>query len=243
MKNKVVFASTNYGPLWRPVVDSWLRLVAFTSRQMTVEMTGSIAGIGVTDRSYTHSAQNALVKDFLSIPDATHLFLTESDMILPDDCIIKLLALDKDMASGLYFLRHGNGQPCLYKKTFVHRDNKFLHSPVSLFPTSEPFRIDCSGVGCVLIKRKVFETVEFPWFDLKEANYGSDMYFYTKTKEAGLELWVDPRVLCCQIDYTIWNLDDYHNRLKTDPEFAKNGFIIGDPTIYDGKTAILEKTA
>ncbi len=241
MDANVSFASTNYGPLWRPVVDSWLRVVAHTSRHFAVSMSGKLGGIGITDRSYTHSAQNALVKDFLDIQDATHLFMTESDMILPDDCIVRLLDLDKDMASGLYFLRHGNGQPCLYKKTLVHRSNEYLHSPVSIFPTDRPFRIDCAGVGCVLIKRKVFEAVKFPWFDLKEANYGSDMYFYTKTKKAGMELWVDPRVSCCQIDYTIWNMADYQNRLQNDPEFAKNGFIIGSSDLYDGKYKAIEE--
>lgn len=239
----IVFASTGYGPLWRPAVESWLRVVAYTERHLKEGLIGKISGLGITDRTYTHSAQNTIVKNFLDLSDSTHLFMTEMDMILPDDVIIKLLALDKDVASALYFLRHGDGQPCLYKKTLVHRNNEFLHSPVSLFPTGEPFRIDCPGVGCVLFKRKVFERVEFPWFDLAEAKYGSDMYFFTKVKKAGLEVWVDPRTVCCQIDYVVWNLDDYYERLKKDPEFGKNGFIIGTPDFYDPKYKTIDETA
>ena len=116
----IAFTSTAYGPLWAPCVSSWLRTVAYTARYFQVEHVGKIGGAGISDRMYTMTAQNCLVKETLLNPTFTHLFMTEMDMMLPHDCIIKLLALDKDMASGVYFLRSnlqaGRGQPCLYKK-------------------------------------------------------------------------------------------------------------------------------
>ena len=232
---KIIFSSTNYGPMWMPVVNSWLMATNYASRHLKE---GKLGGIAITDRMYTHSAENALVKDFLAMEDATHLFMTESDMILPTDSLIKLIELDKDIASGIYFLRNGNGQSCLYKKTWVSKLNPYPHSPVTLFPEDKPFRIDCPGVGCVLIKRKVLEGLKPPCFDLKEYNYGSDMYFYTNVKNAGFEVWAHPGVLCSQIDYVVWSIEDYHERLKLDPNFVKSGYIIGDSSFYDGKVGI-----
>jgi hypothetical protein len=230
---KVAFASTGYGPLWAPAVTSWLRVVGVTARQFAVEHIGKIAGAGITDRTYTHSAENTLVQNFLDIPDATHLFLTEADMILPDDCILKLLAMDKDIASGIYFLRtdtrEGVGQPCLYKKpaAIEKKASGYGHCAVSIFPTDGPFKVDCSGLGCILFKRKVFETMKFPWFDLKEAGYGSDMYFSKHARDAGFETWVDPSVACGQIDYYVMTIEDWKWQIQTNPKFAKYGFIIG----------------
>ena len=230
---KVAFTSTGYGPLWAPAVSSWLRLIGYTARQFEVNHIGKLCGAGVTDRMYTHSSENNLVQTFLDDPEPTHLFMTEADMILPHDAITKLLALDKDIASGIYFLRSGTregvGQPCLYKRPSAVEKNSspYGHCAVSLFPTDSPFKVDCAGLGCVLFKRTVFETMPFPWFDLKEANYGSDMYFYKHARDHGFETWVDPSVACGQIDYYEMTIDDWKWQLETNPKFAKYGFIIG----------------
>lgn len=242
----ICFGATAYGPLWAPAVTTWLRVVGVTARQVQIQQVGRIPGAGVTDRTYTMTAENQLVEDFLNIPDATHLFMTEMDMLLPDDCILKLLALDKDMACGVYFLRSpeqpGRGQPCLYKrapgiewrKRLAARENgAYLHTPVSLFNTDKPFPIDCGGLGCVLIKREVFEALDQPWFDLKaktvaeHTGYGSDMYFFTHARAKGFQLWCDPTVRCGQIDYYVTDIDDYKWQLDNNPSFAGRGYIIG----------------
>jgi len=229
---QIVWAMTGYLRLpFPPVYSSHLRAIAYASRYFTVEDVGAVAGVGASDRMYTHSAENSLVQEFLATEGATHIFLTEVDMILPKDTLPKLAALDKPIASGLYFLRGGNGQPCLYAKSLTPGNNPYPHWPVTLFPRETPFRISargggCPGLGCVLIAREVFERVPFPWFDLKESHYGSDIYFYTKVRDAGIEVWVDPTVRCDQIDYRIDTFNDYVKRCEADPAFAGSGFII-----------------
>src|SRR5687767_4776976 len=104
----VAFTSTGYGPLWATAVSSWLRAIAYASRHFTVQHVGKIGGGGVTDRQYTHMAENQLVVDFLAHPEMTHLFMTEADMVLPPDTIPALLETmddDRHMVSGVYFLR------------------------------------------------------------------------------------------------------------------------------------------
>jgi len=184
---------------------------------------------------YTHSAECQVVKDFLDIPELTHLFMTESDMLLPDDTLINLIDADKDIISGLYFLRNGDGQPCLYKKSIRIPGSDYGQTPVRLFPQDRPFKLNgCAGLGCLLVKRKVFETLEYPWFDLKQTGYGSDMYFYHHVGKAGFDVWVDPRVRCGQIEYKVWGIHDYQQRIKEEPAFASTGAIIGLDN-YDGE--------
>jgi len=233
----IAFASTGYGPLWAPAVSSWLRVVGYTARTYAIEHIGKIGGAGVSDRTYTHAAENRLVREMLNDLTFTHIFMTESDMILPHDAITKLVALDKDMASGVYFLRSNEqataGQPCLFKRSSLTPEERklpnaeYLHAPVHLFPTDAPFRIDCAGLGCILIKREVFTRVKEPWFDLKADGYGSDMYFAKWAAEAGVELWADPSVMCGQIDYYETTVEDWKWRLENDPSFVGRGFIIG----------------
>lgn len=224
---RIAFALINYGPIWSPVYTSHLRAVAKASRTMTVEGIGGIFGLGASDRQYTHTAENNAVYGLLDT-DCTHLFLCENDMILPDDCLVQLAALDKPIASGIYFLRGGHGQPCLYRRTLAIGPDSCGMTPVSIFPTDAPFELrGCPGLGCVLIRREVFEQLHAPWFDLKENAYGSDLYFYTNVVKAGIPVWVDPRVCCDQIEYTVWGKKDYEHRLATDPSFGANGYIIG----------------
>ncbi len=251
-ETNVAFVCANYGPLWAPVVASWLRVVGYTSRSYSVEQVGKLGGVGITDRMYTHVAENTLVSEVLTNPDFTHIFMTETDMILPHDAIVKLLAMDKDMATGLYFLRadiqEKRGHPCLYKKAPLlpvgatqQKGAEYGHCNVSLFPLMEPFQVDCAGLGCILFKRKVFDIVPKPWFDLKAGTeqvmgYGSDIYFSKHAKDAGLELWCDPTIQCGQIDYYETNIEDYKWQLDNNPGFAAKGYIIGHPGGANGAT-------
>jgi len=60
--------------------------------------------------------------------------------------------------------------------------------------------VDFSGMGIILIKRKVFETIPRPWFAQPESNYednpmgvsGEDYYFSKKAREYGFKTYVHP---------------------------------------------------
>jgi len=103
-----------------------------------------------------------------------------------------------------------------------------------VFPTDRPFRVDCAGVGCVLITRHVLETMPYPWFDLSATQYGSDMYFYKHAKDHGFLLWADPRVLCGQVDYYVTEIEDWRDKMQHDPDFAASGYIISTAGAENG---------
>lgn len=59
-------------------------------------------------------------------------------------------------------------------------------------------RIDAAGLGCMLLRREVFERVEFPWFAEREwgASRGEDVSFCERMRDAGVELWAHFDVDC-----------------------------------------------
>src|SRR5262245_55237982 len=118
MSARIVWGLTGYGPLPYPsVYTSHMCAAVYAANRFRTEFLDGQSGrlsAYATDRMYTHSAENFLVQRFLKETDGTHLFMTELDMVLPIDTLPKLLALEKPVASGLYFLRGGTGQPCLY---------------------------------------------------------------------------------------------------------------------------------
>jgi hypothetical protein len=64
------------------------------------------------------------------------------------------------------------------------------------------FTADYIGFGWVLVRKGVFESIEYPWFAPKlrklpggiEDVCSEDVAFCADAREAGFEIWVDPRV-------------------------------------------------
>src|SRR3990167_5478721 len=162
---RVAWGIPQYGPIFAQVYASHLAAAVYASRYMTVERIGDIPMVGATDRMYLHSAANEIVRQALAEPSITHVFWTESDMILPAEVLPRLLEMKKRIASGIYFLRGGTGQPCLYKRTPLEvKENPYLHTPITMYDERGPFKVDCPGMGCVLIETSVFREIEEPWF-------------------------------------------------------------------------------
>lgn len=234
---RIAWAMPSYGPIFASVYASHLAAIAYASRYFYMERIGELPMIGATDRMYLHSACNTIVEEAL-VQDVTHIFWTESDMILPKDALPKLAAMHKDIAAGVYFLRGGSGQPCLYKHTPIEiKENPYLHTPVTIYDERKPFRVDCPGMGCVLISMDVFKKIERPWFDLKSNSngkkdgYGQDLYFYTKVRWAGFEVWVNPEVICDQVDTYIVGYADYRKKLADNKSEFSGGFIAAEEPI------------
>jgi len=236
---RIAWAMPAYGPIFPQVYNSHIACIAYASRELSVRKIGDFPMMGATDRMYLHSASNLCVEEALKVDGITHIFWTESDMILPNDTITKLLAVDKAIVSGVYFLRGGSGQPCLFAPTpFETKENPYLHTPIKIYDERGPFKLakrgGCPGMGCVLISTEVFKRIEPPWFDLKANDpdvmngYGQDLYFYTKVRWAGFEVWAEPGVICDQIDTTITGYSDYRRRLDHGKAVGEGGFIALD---------------
>ena len=73
----------------------------------------------------------------------------------------------------------------------------------SISKRRKPFTVDYTGFGWVLIKKGVFENLEYPWFAPKMQVFdsgnvqdmcGEDVSFCLDAKAAGMVTWCDPRI-------------------------------------------------
>ena len=73
----------------------------------------------------------------------------------------------------------------------------------SISKRRKPFTVDYTGFGWVMIKKGVFENMEYPWFAPKMQQFesgevqdmcGEDVSFCLDAKDMGHEIWCDPRI-------------------------------------------------
>lgn len=165
---------------------------------------GDMAGRGLADfvakvAAETEHARNLIVQHFLDRKQYEYLFFLDTDEWPKDkDVLDKLLAMDKDIAAGVTKMIL-DGRRCWSAARFVN-ENGLIHwaGPKELPPG--PFKAVAVGGSTMLIKRCVFEAIEWPWFEVVYAADGSrvgeDINFCNKVLTAGFEIWVDPRLQC-----------------------------------------------
>ena len=148
-------------------------------------------GVAETRESLYHTAMK-------SIPDLTHIFFYDSDVIPMTDFPIQTLLQDnKQIVSGVYW-------NSLYTGVAAWKDEK----PLDLgAPRNDPL-IECdkTGMGCCLISIDVFKTLienneERPFFkyiiDTKtDTLMSEDFKFYQTVAKYGIKPWLDTRVQC-----------------------------------------------
>lgn len=124
------------------------------------------------------------------------MFVVESDIIPPDDALLKLAATGADVAYGLYLYRRGWPR---HVNVYRHVTGPYPDQPLSLF--ADEYRqawgrvVKCSGagLGCVLIRRVVLERVAFRSDGDKSH---CDSAFTRDVWRAGFGMKADMTVIC-----------------------------------------------
>ena len=115
--------------------------------------------------------------------DYTHQVWIDSDQVWEPDDIFRLIEHDVDIVSGCIKTADGNYA--------LHRDHKRLDEvPSGLF------EVDSCGFGFVVIKRKVFQDIAYPWFRMLPSTWGlgddsEDVSFCRRAREAGYKIMAD----------------------------------------------------
>ena len=148
------------------------------------------AALSVTKGTPHDYSANMAVVEFLK-SKCEWMFCLEYDIDPPLDAIDKLLSLNEPLCCGIYPIAIESG---LCWAIGNEEKKLFINIP------KEPFEASFAGVGCMLVHRKVFEKIGFPWFLWGHKVDGSqtspDVFFFDKCKEAGFRLMVNPHVLC-----------------------------------------------
>lgn len=128
------------------------------------------------------------------IPHPSHILFVDHDVLPRKSTLQKLLDHKKDIVAGVYpMMQRGNLSWCL------SREEPYKSLPISELPDNL-FKTKYVGCGIMLIRYEVFEKLEWPCFK-KEFSPGTmvtsdDVYFCRKAREAGLDIWVDPKLKC-----------------------------------------------
>lgn len=162
-------------------------------------------------------ARNLAVADMLRDPEATHLMFIDSDQVLPELTLARLLQHDVDIVGGLYCRKLSPHTPLVFK--WENEGYQWL------FPQPRLIEVDAIATGCLLIKRHVFDSMQPPWFMYEPAsNYRQgdkynttteDITFCNKAKKAGFNLYVDGSILVGHITKAIvWPVSATQSRLQ-----------------------------
>ena len=138
-----------------------------------------------------------------------YMMWIDSDIQFTVDNFFALYEMDKDIASGWYAqpgAPNGNYFTPVVEKMDT---NYFLSNGYFQFLRVKDFELkksafvaDYIGCGWVLIKNGVFEKLPYPWFAPRKIQLNAtiqdmcseDVAFCLDAREAGFELWVNPRV-------------------------------------------------
>jgi hypothetical protein len=119
----------------------------------------------------------------------SHIFMLDDDTVFDPDILIRLLCHNVDLVTGLMLMRDYPHKPLIFSR-FVGgaAEHIFLNGQSGLIP------IAASGLGCVLIKTKVFSKLEEPFFrygELDSDGLGEDLGFFKRVQDIGLQHYCD----------------------------------------------------
>ena len=137
--------------------------------------------------------------------DYDYMLWIDSDIIFTVDDFDKLLSHQMDIVSGLYLMEDGQQFATVenWDENFFVKNGyfKFL-SRIDLQNKMEPFQVNYTGFGFMLIKKGVFESMEYPWFRPEFLQIGNcndftmeDVAFCREANRKGYKILVDPTVI------------------------------------------------
>ena len=114
---------------------------------------------------------------------------------------------EKEIVAGWYATEDGHTTSVahwLNEEDFAKNGGVMNHETVeSITRKTKPFTVDYTGFGWVMIKKGVFERLEYPWFAPKMQVFdsgkvqdmcGEDVSFCLDAKKEGIVTWCDPRI-------------------------------------------------
>lgn len=141
--------------------------------------------------------------------------MADTDMLLPEDTIDRLLKHDKDIVAGLAFSAGLSGTRVTPNiREIVETDNGSpTIQPIWDYPRDTLLQVDGVGAACLLVKRNVAEVIlqargedhPAPWFAYGAHNgvlIGEDIAFCLTAMKCGFKIWVDTGLIIPHVKTT-----------------------------------------
>jgi len=134
-----------------------------------------------------------------------YMMWIDSDIVFTFEQVMQLIKRDKQIVSGMY-LMEGGKQFAMVKNWDMEffRNNgcfQFL-TPEDVSGQTDLIEVAYSGLGFMLVKNGVFESLEYPWFRPIMHNLGDNIVEFSSEdtslcymlREKGYKIYVDPMV-------------------------------------------------
>jgi len=163
-------------------------------------------GFNVIKNEHLHRIRDMVIRDHNMIRNKVlkegfdYLLILDQDVIPPKDVIDRLIAANKDVAAGLYFGSHDiNGSVKTMPFAWVFsKGEKDWHNTGYLVEEEmwpgKLLKVAFTGMGCILISRKVLEKIEFRYDVNMDA--WDDRWLGYDVWDKGFEFWCDTGVKC-----------------------------------------------
>ena len=129
--------------------------------------------------------------------DYDYIMWIDSDQVFEPNDFFKLLEHDKDIVSGLY-LRKPQGDTLndvpIEFACFNENGKRLYTNEVN----GELIKVWSNGMGWMLVKKGVFEKIEYPWFGpiIEGLGFhGEDVSFQIRAKDVGFDSHVDTSIV------------------------------------------------
>jgi len=194
--------------------------------------------------SFISRQRNDTARNFLET-DFDYLMFVDSDMIIPEDAIIKLINCNKDISGIIYHARRDKKfHPICYMEDCIEDSSKcsFVGVPI-LFKTIPPFQCKALGLGCCLITRKIISHMFRPdvikkwgypfslWDMSNGLQLGEDLSFFHRVNLSGFEVWAVHDITIGHIDERIIYWQDYIDAALKEHHYCND--IEGWMTMYE----------
>lgn len=145
-------------------------------------------------------------KPFNGQLDYDYIMWIDSDIIFTVEQFKTLLNRNKDAVSGMYLMEDGLNYATVknWDETFFIQNGYFkFMQPHDIENQKELIPVHYTGMGFMLIKKGVTESIEYPWFRPEFVNFGNNLKDFTMEDVAfcrsiirnGYNLYVDPTVV------------------------------------------------
>lgn len=143
-------------------------------------------------------------KPFNGQLDYDYIMWIDSDILFHPEQILRLISHNKDIVSGIYMMSGGNAFATVkdWDEEYFKQNGcfKFL-TPEDIKDQKDLIEVSYTGMGFMLIKKGVFESMKYPWFRPIEKRIGSmtdytseDVSFAIRAKENGYKVFIDPTI-------------------------------------------------
>jgi hypothetical protein len=148
------------------------------------------------------AARNKAVELFMGMssdPDDRLLFI-DNDIVPPLGVVNRLLGHNKDIVGACCFvMTEDEGQYFPIPTSFLYDE----FNELNVHYGSGLAKVDATGSGCIMVKRKVYETMtrpyEYTYRPNGEGYMGEDFNFCLKAADNGFDTWFDWGCVCDHI--------------------------------------------